>query len=158
MPVVSCDPLSTDAYRSLVMRKIMTPDTVNFSGKVHGGHLLCFLDQVAYACAAQYAGKQVVTLSLDHVLFKQPVQVSDLLTCFANVNYVGNTSMEIGIRTEAMDVMTREKRHVLTCYFTMVAVDDNMKPTPVDAFTPNTAEEKRHWDEGLQRKQNRQKK
>lgn len=143
--------------RQITMSVIMTPDKANFTGNVHGGHLLCFLDQVAYACAAQYAGTEVVTLSVDQVLFKQPVYISDLITCFANINYVGRTSMEVGIRTEAKNLKTQDIRHVLSCRFTMVAVDDQMTPSNIQTFTPSTDEEKRRWHAADNRRQKRAK-
>lgn len=82
----------------LTMTVLMTPDKANFSGNVHGGTLLKYLDEVAYACASRYAGQYVVTLSVDQVMFKQPVHVGDLVTFLASVNYTGSTSMEVGIK------------------------------------------------------------
>ena len=80
----------------LEMTVLMTPDMANFSGNVHGGTLLKFLDQVAYACASRYAGQYVVTLSVDQVLFRQPIHVGELVTFLAAVNHTGSSSMEIG--------------------------------------------------------------
>src|SRR5690606_5336155 len=82
----------------LTMTVLMTPDMANFSGNVHGGTILKLLDQVAYACASRYAGRYVVTLSVDQVMFRQPIHVGELVTFLASVNYTGNTSMEIGIK------------------------------------------------------------
>ena len=82
----------------LSMTVLMTPDMANFSGNVHGGTLLKYLDEVAYACAARYAGRYVVTLSVDQVIFREPVHVGELVTFLASVNYTGNTSMEVGIK------------------------------------------------------------
>ena len=97
---------STDPPASLSMTVLMTPDMSNFSGSVHGGSLLKLLDQVAYACASRYAGSYVVTLSVDRVLFREPIRVGELVTFSASVNYTGRTSMEIGIRVDAQDVRT----------------------------------------------------
>ena len=116
---------------SLTMSMIVTPDHANFFGNMHGGHLLRFLDQVAFTCGTQYTRREMLTLSVDHVLFKQPVHISNLVSCHANINYIGRTSMEIGIRTEAKDLRSGEVRHVLSCYFTMVAVDDDAKPVAI---------------------------
>ena len=82
----------------LSMTVLMTPDQANFSGNVHGGTILKYLDQVAYACASRYAGSYVVTLSVDQVTFRQPVHVGELVTFLASVNYTGRTSMEVGIK------------------------------------------------------------
>ena len=83
----------------LTMTVLMTPDTANFSGNVHGGNILKLLDQVAYACASRYAGSYVVTLSVDQVMFRQPIHVGELVTFMAAVNHTGTSSMEIGMPT-----------------------------------------------------------
>lgn len=127
----------------LAMTVLMTPDTVNFSGKVHGGTILKLLDQVAYACASRYAGAYVVTLSVDQVMFKQPIHVGELVTFLAAVNATGSSSMEVGIRVLAENIRTRQKRHVNSCYFTMVALDEQGRPTPVLPLQPVTADEQR---------------
>ena len=129
----------------LSMTVLMTPDTANFSGKVHGGTILKLLDQVAYACASRYAGRYVVTLSVDQVMFRQPIQVGELVTFMASVNHTGSSSMEIGIKVIAEEIRTKVVRHVNSCFFTMIAVDDNGKPTPVPAWLPASAEEKRRY-------------
>jgi uncharacterized protein (TIGR00369 family) len=84
--------------RELTMSVLMTPDMANFSGNVHGGVLLKLLDQVAYACASRHAGCYEVTLSVDQVVFKQPIHVGEMVTFYASVNHVGRTSMEVGIK------------------------------------------------------------
>lgn len=109
----------------------MTPDLANFTGNVHGGDLLKMLDQVAYACASRYSGGYVVTLSVDQVIFREPIHVGELVTFLASVNYVGKTSMEVGIRVQAENIQNRTIRHTNSCYFTMVAVDQHGKPTRV---------------------------
>ena len=107
----------------LTMTVLMTPDMANFVGNVHGGSILKLLDQVAYACAARYAGGYVMTLSVDQVIFLQPVHVGELLTLLANVNYTGRTSMEVGIKVLAEEIHSGLIRHTNSCFFTMVAVD-----------------------------------
>ena len=109
----------------LTMTVLMTPDTANFSGNVHGGTILKLLDQVAYACASRYAGRYVVTLTVDQVTFLQPVHVGELVTFLAAVNHTGRSSMEVGIKVIAEAIQTRVVRHVNSCFFTMVAVDEN---------------------------------
>ena len=137
----------------LQMTVLMTPDTANFSGNVHGGTLLKLLDQVAYACASRYAGRYVVTVSVDQVTFRQPIQVGELVTFLASVNHTGSSSMEIGIKVVAEEIRKRVVRHVNSCFFTMVAVDDARKPASVPPFTPVTPDEKRRWEAALVRKQ-----
>jgi len=127
----------------LTMTVLMTPDMANFSGNVHGGTILKFLDQVAYACASRYAGRYVVTLSVDQVMFRQPIYVGELVTFQASVNYTGKTSMEIGIKVLAENIRTQELRHANSCFFTMVAVDDERKPVAVPELHPVTPDQLR---------------
>jgi acyl-CoA hydrolase len=146
-----------DDRRSLIMSEIMSPDVVNFHGNVHGGHVLQLLDRVAYACASRYSGKLIVTLSVDEVVFKEPIYVGELLIFYANVNFVGTTSLEIGIRVVAENLLTSVQRHTNTCYFTMVALDENRKPTKIHPLTINNETEQRRFDEAVERKKNRMK-
>jgi acyl-CoA hydrolase len=127
----------------LTMTVLMTPDTANFAGNVHGGTILKLLDQVAYACASRYAGRYVVTLSVDQVMFRQPVHVGELVTFLASVNHTGTSSMEVGIKVIAEEIRTKSVRHVNSCFFTMVAVDDERKPVPVPPLQPSTPDEQR---------------
>ena len=127
----------------LTMTVLMTPDTANFSGKVHGGSILKLLDQVAYACASRYAGRYVVTLSVDQVMFRQPIQVGELVTFLASINHTGTSSMEGGIKVVAEDIRGQVVRHVNSCFFTMIAVDAAGKPVAVPPLTPQTPDEVR---------------
>jgi len=127
----------------LTMTVLMTPDTANFSGNVHGGTILKLLDQVAYACASRYAATYVVTLSVDQVMFRQPIHVGELVTFLASVNHTGNSSMEVGIKVIAENIRTQEKRHVNSCFLTMVAVDAAGKPMQVPALRPFSPDERR---------------
>ena len=140
----------------LTMTVLMTPDMANFSGNVHGGTILKFLDQVAYACASRYAGRYVVTLSVDQVMFLQAIHVGELVTFLASVNYVGTSSMEIGIKVIAENIQTQELRHANSCFFTMVAVDDERKPVAVPALQIATADQQRRHAAAQVRKQLRQ--
>lgn len=124
----------------LTMTVLMTPDMANFTGNVHGGTVLKLLDQVAYACASRYAGRYVVTLSVDQVMFREPIHVGELVTFLASVNYTGTTSMEIGIKVMAENIQTQTMRHANSCFFTMVAMDEARRPvpvTPLELLTPN---------------------
>jgi len=138
------------------MTVLMTPDMANFSGNVHGGTILKFLDQVAYACASRYAGRYVVTLSVDQVMFRQPIHVGELVTFLAAVNHTGTSSMEVGIKVLAENIQTQEVRHANSCFFTMVAVDDQRKPVAVNPITPGTEVEKRRYAAAEVRKTLRQ--
>lgn len=137
----------------LTMTVLMTPDTANFAGNVHGGTILKLLDQVAYACASRYAGRYVVTMSVDRVTFRQPIHVGELVTFLASVNHTGRSSMEVGIKVVAEDIRTQAMRHVNSCFFTMVAVDDQRNPVEVPQLAPGTPDEQRRFNEAKKRKE-----
>ena len=139
--------------RQLEMTVLMTPDMANFSGKVHGGALLNLLDRVAFSCASRFSGRYAVTLSVDQVTFKQPINVGELVTFRAAVNHAGRTSMEIGIRVEAEDIRKGTRRHTNSCYFTMVAVNDDGKPAEVPELKILTeVEAKRNRAAGIRKR------
>lgn len=138
---------------SLSMTVLMTPDQANFSGNVHGGTILKYLDQAAYACASRYAGSYVVTLSVDQVTFREPVHVGELVTFLASVNYTGRTSMEIGIKVVTENIRGKSVRHTNSCFFTMVAVDDNGRPVEVPRLVPETADQVRRFHNAQARRQ-----
>ncbi len=105
----------------VTITELMIPSFANFSGKVHGGTLLSLMDKVAYVCAAKHSGAYCVTVSVDGVEFREPVEVGELVSLAASVNYVGNSSMIIGIRVTSLKPKTGEEKHTNSCYFTMVA-------------------------------------
>ncbi len=140
----------------LTMTVLMSPDMANFSGNVHGGAILKLLDQVAYACASRYAGRYVVTMSVDQVTFRQAIHVGELVTFLASVNHTGRTSMEIGIKVVTEDIRTQTVRHANSCFFTMVAVGDDRKPVEVKPLVPTTPEEIRRSQAAQLRRQLRQ--
>ncbi|MDX5371854.1 MAG: acyl-CoA thioesterase [Pseudomonadaceae bacterium] len=144
------------ATSKLSMTVLMTPDMANFSGNVHGGTLLKYLDEVAYACAARYAGCYVVTLSVDRVTFRQPIHVGELVTFLAAVNYTGRSSMEVGIKVVTENIRERSVRHSNSCFFTMVAVDDQGQPTPVPPLQPESPDDKRRYAQAQKRRSIRQ--
>ena len=113
------------------------------------------LDEVAYACAARYCKGYVVTLSLDQVFFKEPIHVGELVTFMAHVNYVGRTSLEVGIRVIAENLRTQEKRHTNSCYFTMVSVDENGTPRAAPPLQIETEAEKKLNEAAKMRKEMR---
>ena len=139
--------------KSLYMTVLMTPDMANFSGNVHGGTLLKLLDQVAYSCASRYAGTYVVTLSVDRVLFRDAIRVGELVSFSAAVNYTGRTSLEVGIRVETENIRNGTRRHTNSCYFTMVAVDDEGRPVPVPPLVPGTDQERLWFAEAEARRE-----
>ena len=139
-------------HHQLAMTVLMTPDMANFAGNVHGGTILKLLDQVAYACASRYAGRYVVTLSVDQVTFRQPIHVGELVTFLASVNYTGTTSLEVGIKVITENIQAHLVRHANSCFFTMVAVDEGGKPTAVPPLKPSTPDEQRRFEGAKVRK------
>ncbi|RDU72046.1 acyl-CoA thioesterase [Helicobacter brantae] len=141
--------------KTLRMSILASPSLANFSGVVHGGELLKLLDQVAYACATRYCGCGVVTLSVDQVLFKQPIPIGSLMNFYASVNYVGKTSCEVGIRVEFENIKTHEVFHCNSSYFTMVALDEKGNKVAIPPLTPHTPEEVRRYEEAQKRREKR---
>lgn len=104
--------------------ELMLPSHSNFNGKIHGGYVLSLMDRIAFACASKHSGAYCVTASVDTVDFLKPIEIGELVTMKASVNYVGNSSMVIGIRVEAEDIQTGVVKHCNSSYITMVAKDD----------------------------------
>ena len=149
-------PDSKRVPHQLEMTVLMTPDMANFTGNVHGGTILKLLDQVAYACASRYAGRYVVTLSVDRVTFRQAIHVGELVTFLAAVNHTGTSSMEVGIKVVTENIRTQAQRHANSCFFTMVAVDDDGKPVAVPPLRPDTTDEQRRHAGAIKRRALRQ--
>lgn len=122
------------SFSQTTLTELMIPAYANFGGKIHGGILLSLMDKVAYACAYKHAENYCVTVSVDRVEFLQPVEVGELVHMKASVNYVGNTSLVVGIRVIAENFKTNTRKHTNSSYFTMVAKGENDKPTPVPAL------------------------
>lgn len=115
----------------ITISELMLPSHANFSGKIHGGYILSLLDQIAFACASKHSGEYCVTASVDTVDFLSPIEVGELVTMKASVNYTGRTSMVVGIRVDAENIRTGKKKHCNSSYFTMVAKDDEGKSIEV---------------------------
>ena len=146
-------PAKSVAYSRTTLTELMIPAYANFGGKIHGGTLLSLMDKVAYACAAKHAGEYCVTVSVDGVNFRQPVEVGELVSLMASVNYVGRTSLVIGIKVIAENVKTGVVKHTNTSYFTMVAKNDAGVPTPVPPLLLETPDDARRFLEAMKRKE-----
>lgn len=129
----------------VVISELMLPSHTNFSGKIHGGYILSLLDQIAFACASKFSGHYCVTASVDTVDFLAPIEVGELVTMRASVNYVGNTSMIIGIRVDAENIQTGKIKHCNSSYFTMVAKDESGNPTTVPGLILSDFEDVRRF-------------
>lgn len=136
-----------------VITELMIPSYANFGGKIHGGILLSLMDKVAYACATKHAGNYCVTVSVDEVNFHQPVEVGELVSLMARVNYVGKTSLVVGIKVTAENVKTKEVKHTNTSFFTMVAKDENGTPTLVPSLILENETNIMRFAQAMQRKE-----
>lgn len=136
--------------------RLMMPTDANVMGNVFGGAIMRYMDEIAAIVAWRHAGTNVVTASIDRMNFYAPVYVGNLLVLKAAVNYVGTTSMEIGVRIEAMDPSTRKPTHTGSCYLTYVALDGKGHPTPIPPVIPSTPDEKRRFEAALARKRLRE--
>jgi acyl-CoA hydrolase len=132
--------------------QLVTPEWANFFGTAHGGQVLHHVDNIAYVCAARYAGTVAVTAAVDRVDFYQPVHVGELITLVARINYVGRSSMEVEINVYAEDIPTGQVRHTNTCHFTMIALKDG-KPTPVPRLVCRTREDKARYIQARMRRE-----
>lgn len=136
--------------------RLMMPTDANVLGNVFGGAIMRYMDEIAAIVAWRHAGKNVVTASIDRMNFYAPVFVGDLLILKAAVNYVGTTSMEIGVRIEAQDPRTRKGTHTGSCYLTYVALDESGKPSPIPPLIVTTSDEKKRFREALGRRKLRE--
>jgi len=133
-------------YDSAVeITELMKPINSNFSGKIHGGYILNLMDQIAFACASKYSGKYCVTASVNTVDFLNPVEVGEFLTLKARVNYVGNTSMTVGIKVISENVQTGKQKHCNSSYFVMVAKSESGTNTKVPKLKLKTSEDVRRF-------------
>lgn len=131
----------------VVISELMLPSHTNFSGKIHGGYVLSLLDQIAFACASKFSGHYCVTASVDTVDFLNPIEVGELVTMRASVNYVGKTSMIVGIRVEAENIQTGVVKHCNSSYFTMVAKDKSGHNVPVPGLILSSNDDiRRFWN------------
>jgi acyl-CoA hydrolase len=140
-------------YSQTTITELMIPSYANFGGKIHGGILLSLMDKVAYACSSKHAGTYCVTVSVDSVEFLQPVEVGDLVSLLSSVNYVGNSSLIVGIRVIAENVKKGNVKHTNSSYFTMVAKGDDDKPTTVPKLILESKEEVKRFIEALKMKE-----
>jgi acyl-CoA hydrolase len=135
--------------------QLMMPQHANVLGHVFGGVVLSMMDTTAAVSAIRHARKACVTVSVDRVDFREPIHVGDLVIMKSSVNYVGRTSMEIGVRVETENLVTGVRRHTNSCYLTFVAVDREGRPVPVPKLRPETHDEKRRYEAAKERRARR---
>jgi acyl-CoA hydrolase len=140
---------------ALTLTQFMQPEHSNSLGTVHGGVVLKLCDECGGIVARRHARRPTVTVTVDSVTFHKPVLVGQLLLVHGAITYVGNTSMEVELRVEAENLMTGEIVHTNSAYFVYVALDDDLRPTPVPPLALRTEEERRKFAAGRQRQQAR---
>jgi uncharacterized protein (TIGR00369 family) len=135
--------------------ELMMPNQVNNLGHVFGGVLLSLVDRTAAVAAMRHAGRATVTASIDRVDFREPIYAGELVTCHARVNYVGRTSMEVGVKVVAENLLTGVRRHTNTCYLTFVAIDSEHRPARVPRLELVDDDARRRFEEGELRRKTR---
>ena len=135
--------------------QLMMPQHANVLGNVFGGVILAMMDTAAGIAALRHARTVCVTASVDRVDFREPIHIGDLVVMKASVNYVGRSSMEVGVRVETEHLLTGERRHTNSCYLTFVAIDRNGRPIPVPPITPETPDQVRRYEAAKQRRARR---
>jgi acyl-CoA hydrolase len=148
------DPKPATESVSILVRW-MGPGDANSAGFVHGGVVMRLCDEAAGIAAVRHSGGRVVTAAMDRMTFESSINIAELVTCRARVNAAWNSSMEVGVRVEAENPRTGDVRHTSTAYLTMVAIDENGRPTPVPALLTETDDEVRRQREAELRRENR---
>ena len=140
---------------TIIMAQLMNPQDANPAGNVHGGVIMKLIDNAAGCAAVRHARSNVVTASIDRLDFHNPVFVGDLVTLRASLNFVGRTSMELGVRVEAENLITGKRRHTASAYLTFVALDSNGRPFALSPLVVETDDEKRQNQEASNRRKAR---
>ncbi len=139
----------------ITLTELMLPSHSNFSGKIHGGFILSLMDKAAFSAGAKFSGHYCVTASVNRVDFLSPIEVGELVTLRARVNYVGNTSMVVGIRVESQNIRTGEVKHCNSSYFTMIAKDEKGKTAPVPGLIIEDIDQMRRFLRSIKHIENR---
>ncbi|MCE9602956.1 MAG: acyl-CoA thioesterase [Gemmatimonadetes bacterium] len=145
-------PVSASRHESSAL---MMPEDANLLGNVFGGAVMALMDKTAAVCAMRHARQQCVTVSVDRIEFREPIHVGELVVLKASVNFVGRSSMEVGVRVEAEDLRTGLRRHTNSCYLTFVAIDAAGRPAEVPAIIAESHEERRRYEAAQARRARR---
>jgi len=137
----------------IVLTQLMLPSHSNFSGKIHGGHILNLMDQVAFACASKHSGHYCVTASVNKVDFLNSIEVGELVSLKASINFTGRTSMLVGLRVESENIQTGKIKHCNSSYFTMVAKNEQGENVLVPGLKLNTVESVRRFARSIRRQE-----
>lgn len=152
---MSSHDFKTIASSRISISQLMQPSHSNFGGKIHGGFILSMMDQIAFACASKHSETYCVTASVDTVDFLNPIEIGELVTMKASINYVGKTSMVVGIRVEAQNIRTGKVKHCNSSYFTMVAKDDDGHAVTVPGLILTNEIEIKRFLKAIKRKETR---
>ena len=139
------------AASRISLAQLMGPPESNLHGNVHGGHIMKLMDEAGASAAMRHAGRPVVTVAVDQVLFLEPIHLGDLVTIQADVTYVGRSSMETRLIVTAQKLLTGQKTHTNTAYFVYVALDERGKPVPVQPLLIETDDERAEWQAAQER-------
>lgn len=139
----------------VIMTEMVLPSHTNALGSIFGGIIMSWIDIAGAICAQRHSNSTVVTASIDALHFVAPVYKGWIVNLKASCNYAGRTSMEIGVRIDAENPITGEMFHTATAYLTFVAIDSNLKPIEIPKLQPETAEEKRRYEQAQTRRQHR---
>jgi len=145
----------TVARSRVMLHQLMMPEHANAQGNVHGGVIMKIVDEAGAISAMRHAQRVSVTVAIDEMTFHSPVHVGELLCCVASVNFVGRTSMEVGVKVTAENPISGEVTHTNSAYLVYVALDDQGRPCPVPGLVLETDEERRRWREGKARQAER---
>jgi len=144
-------PAKCSSDSQVTLSQQMMPSDANPLGNVHGGHIMKLIDEAGGLAAMRHARRPVVTVAIDSITFLSPVRVGHLLTLRSSVNWVGHTSIEVGIRVEAENPISGEITHTNSAYAVFVALDDRGKPCSVPPLILENDKDRRHWDEAVVR-------
>jgi len=137
----------------ITLSQLMLPSHSNCSGKIHGGYILSLMDQIAFACASKHSGYYCVTASVNKVDFHSPVEVGELITLRASVNFTGKTSMVVGVNVVSENIQTGVKKHCNSSYFTMVAKGESGQIVEIPGLIVETEEALRRYTRSIVRKE-----
>jgi uncharacterized protein (TIGR00369 family) len=139
----------------VTLQQLMMPEHANLYGQVHGGAIMKLVDEAAAIAAMRHAQRPCVTVAIDSVTFLSPVQVGQLVSCHAAVNYVGRTSIEVGVTVNAEDVLAAQVTHTNSAFCVYVALDAEGKATEVPELVLETEEERLSWEAARERQRER---
>lgn len=145
----------TTKESEIVLTELMLPSYTNFSGKIHGGFILSLMDKTAFSAASKFSGEYCVTASVNRVDFLNPIEVGELVTLKAKVNYVGKSSMVVGMRVVSQNIQTGEEKHCNSSYFSMVAKDKSGKSIRVPGLILSDEQDLRRFMRSIEQMNNR---